>query len=370
MLALQKREERDGDGDGSRRNANGSGSGEVKKAPQAPKGAPTQPKKIVDARKADQGRLKVRLKVPSGNDFARSEKRDRGGQSGGGSGNGGIEIERRGRIRVGKGIGIGGIRGEMRVGALIFHIFDPGGTQVTPGHRNYPTTNLLDYLNLSESVYSTTLHNALLTTIYITLICASTTGYHWYHLRFRGLWLCNATQRDNVLNINHCPLGMYVLPSPAGYFVWDGVLFIHQTSRDHPPSVEFVTEVFHPLVSHPGAFNLGYHYKLWRIHENDRYNKEAFRLCRDSTPSFANLAAQSAQLSSSDSVWFDTNDGHRKGRAGQGVSSGSGSGSVRSSSDRGMSTSATGGGSMSRMASGISTTGTIMGQGREHRGQG
>ncbi|KAF9058236.1 ubiquitin-conjugating enzyme/RWD-like protein, partial [Panaeolus papilionaceus] len=172
-----------------------------------------------------------------------------------------------------------------------------------------------------------------------------------------------AAQRDNVLmctaisleyallrNINHCPLGMYVLPSPTSFFLWDGVLFIHQgyyadsvfkfrivfpqTFPDHPPSVEFVTEVFYPLVSHAGVFNLGYHYKHWRadehhiihvlhwikapfkksaldrIQEGDCYNKEAFRLYRDSTSSFANLAAQSAKLSSSDSVLFDTDDGH------------------------------------------------------------
>ncbi|KAF9035945.1 hypothetical protein BJ165DRAFT_1409304 [Panaeolus papilionaceus] len=88
---------------------------------------------------------------------------------------------------------------------------------------------------------------------------------------------------------------------------------------------------------------------LDRIPESDCYNKEAFRLYRDSTSSFANLAAQSAQLSSSDSVLFDTDDGHPKGnlKARQGVSSGSGSISVRSSSGRGMSMSATGGGNRS-----------------------
>ncbi|KAF9058273.1 hypothetical protein BJ165DRAFT_1605880 [Panaeolus papilionaceus] len=68
---------------------------------------------------------------------------------------------------------------------------------------------------------------------------------------------------------------------------------------------------------------------LDRIQDSDCYNKEAFRLFRDSTSSFANLAAQSAQLSSSDSVLFDTvtDDGHPKGnlKARQGVSSGSGS---------------------------------------------
>ncbi|KAF9035993.1 hypothetical protein BJ165DRAFT_644846 [Panaeolus papilionaceus] len=79
-------------------------------------------------------------------------------------------------------------------------------------------------------------------------------------------------------NIKPCPLGMYVLLSPASYFIWDGVYFIHQVHSyystlhnelncmdentallrrlclqnpyqippHHPPSVEFVTEVFHP----------------------------------------------------------------------------------------------------------------------------
>lgn len=27
---------------------------------------------------------------------------------------------------------------------------------------------------------------------------------------------------------NHCPLGMYVVPSPDSLFVWDAVLFVHQ----------------------------------------------------------------------------------------------------------------------------------------------
>ncbi|KAF9035936.1 hypothetical protein BJ165DRAFT_1533409 [Panaeolus papilionaceus] len=113
---------------------------------------------------------------------------------------------------------------------------------------------------------------------------------------------------------------------------------------------------------------------LDRIQDSDCYNKEAFRLFRDSTSSFANLAAQSAQLSSSDSVLFDTvtDDGHPKGnlKARQGVSSGSGSRSVRSSSGRGMSMSAIGGGSMSRMGSGISTTGPGPGTGLATAGPG
>ncbi|KAF9058244.1 hypothetical protein BJ165DRAFT_119463 [Panaeolus papilionaceus] len=92
---------------------------------------------------------------------------------------------------------------------------------------------------------------------------------------------------------------------------------------------------------------------LDRIQEGDCYNKEAFRLYRDSTSSFANLAAQSAQLSSSDSVLFDTDDGHPKGRARQGVSSGSGS--VRSNAGAG--SGRAGNGSMSRLNSIGSATG-------------
>jgi hypothetical protein len=30
---------------------------------------------------------------------------------------------------------------------------------------------------------------------------------------------------------NHCPLGMYVVPSPENLFVWDAVLFVHQGLR-------------------------------------------------------------------------------------------------------------------------------------------
>ncbi|PPQ63868.1 hypothetical protein CVT24_009494 [Panaeolus cyanescens] len=161
-----------------------------------------------------------------------------------------------------------------------------------------------------------------------------------------------ALEYSLLRNIQHCPLGMYVLPSSSNIYVWDVVFFIHQgyyadsvfkfritfpqNFPESPPVVDFVTEVFHPLVSHTGSFNLGYHYKHWRadehhvihvlhwikssfkkntldrIQESDCYNKEAFRLYRESTSSFANLAAQSAQLSSSDSVLFDTDDGHPK----------------------------------------------------------
>jgi hypothetical protein len=31
-----------------------------------------------------------------------------------------------------------------------------------------------------------------------------------------------------LMGSGHCPLGMYILPSPDNLFVWDAVLFVHQ----------------------------------------------------------------------------------------------------------------------------------------------
>jgi len=145
---------------------------------------------------------------------------------------------------------------------------------------------------------------------------------------------------------NHSPLGMYVVPSPGNLLVWDGVFFVHQgyyadaiikfrltfpeMYPEQPPSVLFVTDVFHPLISHRGVFNLSPRFRPWRPKEHhvfdvlhwikaafkkhaldsikdvDCLNKEAFRLYQDSTQSFAALATQSALLSQSDSALFDS----------------------------------------------------------------
>ncbi|KAF9568921.1 UBC-like protein, partial [Agrocybe pediades] len=139
---------------------------------------------------------------------------------------------------------------------------------------------------------------------------------------------------------------MYVVPSSHNLFQWDAVFFVHQgyyadsilkfrlkfpaNYPEAPPAVDFVTDVFHPLISSKGAFNLSPRFRPWRpkehhvfdvlhwikvafkkhaldqFEESDCYNKEAFRLYRESTQSFAALATQSSSLSQSESALFDS----------------------------------------------------------------
>ncbi|KAI0268212.1 ubiquitin-conjugating enzyme/RWD-like protein [Gloeopeniophorella convolvens] len=144
---------------------------------------------------------------------------------------------------------------------------------------------------------------------------------------------------------SHCPLGMYVIPHSDNPSIWDAVLFIHQgyysdsilkfrltfphDYPERPPVVHFITDVFHPLISHQdGTFNLAPKFRPWRpkehhvydilyyikasfkkhaldqIKESDCLNKEAFRY-HDTTSSFAALATQSSMLSQTASALFD-----------------------------------------------------------------
>ncbi|KAF7355278.1 UBC-like protein [Mycena sanguinolenta] len=142
---------------------------------------------------------------------------------------------------------------------------------------------------------------------------------------------------------DHCPLGMYVVPSPESLLVWDAVFFVHQgyyadailkfrltfpsNYPDNPPTVQFVTDVFHPLISQSGMFQPGpaiptmaehrvfdvLHWikaafkkqALDGIRESECLNKEAYRLYHDTTSSFAGLASQSSLLSQSAPALFD-----------------------------------------------------------------
>ncbi|KAH9951712.1 UBC-like protein [Amylocystis lapponica] len=157
----------------------------------------------------------------------------------------------------------------------------------------------------------------------------------------------------------HCPLGMYVTPSPADLLVWDAVFFVHQgyytdsilkfrlifppTYPDRPPVVQFLTDVFHPLISQQdGAFNLAPRFRPWRpkehhvfdvlhwvkaafkkhalddIKEADCLNKEAYRY-HDTTSSFAALATQSSMLSQSASALFDRDHPSMAGKGPHGM---------------------------------------------------
>jgi len=144
----------------------------------------------------------------------------------------------------------------------------------------------------------------------------------------------------------HCPTGIYVAPSTESMLIWDAVLFVHKGHYagsvfkfvitfpdgypDRPPTVRFVTDVFHPLVaSQTGVFNLTARFRPWRpkehhvhdilyfvktafkecslekLNELDVLNKEAFKLYKEDRPSFTALAQQSSQLSQSPSTLYD-----------------------------------------------------------------
>ncbi|TEB30248.1 UBC-like protein [Coprinellus micaceus] len=144
-----------------------------------------------------------------------------------------------------------------------------------------------------------------------------------------------------LMGNGHCPTGMYVLPTADSMFVWDVVLFRFYADatlklrltfpENYPgsaPSVRFLTEVFHPLISQDGRFALDWRFRTWRpkeqrvfdvlhciksafkldtlekLREEDCINKEAFRY-RQSKQSFASLATQSVHLSQSESALFD-----------------------------------------------------------------
>ncbi|KAI0663286.1 UBC-like protein [Cubamyces menziesii] len=170
----------------------------------------------------------------------------------------------------------------------------------------------------------------------------------------------------SLRHTGHCPLGMYITPSPDNLMVWDAVFFVHQgyytdsilkfrlifpsNYPEQPPTVQFLTDVFHPLISQQdGTFNLAPRFRPWRpkehhvfdvlhwvkaafkkhalddVKEADCFNKEAYStidpLCtslrmtmtltdasrryHDTTSSFAALATQSSMLSQSASALFD-----------------------------------------------------------------
>ncbi|KAG2369822.1 UBC-like protein [Suillus spraguei] len=154
-------------------------------------------------------------------------------------------------------------------------------------------------------------------------------------------------QYASLRNINHCPAGLYITPSVENILVWDAVLFVHKgyyqdsvlkftvtfpnDYPERPPTVRFLTDIFHPLVDpRTGAYSLAPRFRPWRpkehqihhilhfikstfkeptldkLHEEDILNKEAFKLYRDNRTSFATLAKQSAELSQSPSALYDT----------------------------------------------------------------
>ncbi|CDH49419.1 ubc-like protein [Lichtheimia corymbifera JMRC:FSU:9682] len=153
------------------------------------------------------------------------------------------------------------------------------------------------------------------------------------------------TEFINLRNPSHCPLGVYVIPSSDNLNVWYGVVFVHkgyyrsgvfkfrmtipENYPNHPPSVTFLTEMFHPLVDTQGNLSLSQQFATWRPYQDylfhvlhyvknifkrvvldglvDKHcpHKEAYRLYRTDRTVFGKLAQQSAQLSITESYLFD-----------------------------------------------------------------
>lgn len=107
----------------------------------------------------------------------------------------------------------------------------------------------------------------------------------------------------NLRNPNHCPLGVYVMPSSdnlngacaspirdVSYTdqlflkVWYGVIFVHkgyyrsgvfkfrmtipESYPNHPPSVTFLTDMFHPLVDVQGNVSISQQFPTWRPYQD------------------------------------------------------------------------------------------------------
>lgn len=168
-----------------------------------------------------------------------------------------------------------------------------------------------------------------------------------------------ALEYASLRNKDHCPLGMYIVPSAQSLLCWDAVYFVHQEFYagailhfhinfpsdypEHVPSVQFVTDVFHPLIASDGTMNLASRFRPWRPKEHnvfhvlafvkvafseaglnrvkdvDCVNKEAFDLYQKSRASFDALARQSAMLSQSDSALFDSDHPSLAGKVVDGI---------------------------------------------------
>ncbi|KAJ1652642.1 hypothetical protein IWQ61_007074 [Dispira simplex] len=153
------------------------------------------------------------------------------------------------------------------------------------------------------------------------------------------------TEYANLSLPNHCPPGVYVIPSPDDIHEWYGVLFVHDgpyegatfkfvlsIPANYPcvaPKVTFLTDMFHPLVGLDGEFSLGQRFTDWTPHthyiyhilyyirhmfkrsalknieEKHAFNKKAYQMFHHEPLVFTRLANQCAVLSSSESVLYE-----------------------------------------------------------------
>ncbi|RIA99604.1 ubiquitin-conjugating enzyme/RWD-like protein [Glomus cerebriforme] len=159
----------------------------------------------------------------------------------------------------------------------------------------------------------------------------------------------------NLRNPNHCPSGVYVMPSADNFHTWFGVLFVHKgyykngvfkfkldipsDYPERPPAVKFIFNLinnndglFHPLVDpNTGSFSLSQQFKDWTPHkyyifhvlhyikksfkkgvldnllEKHCPNKKAFTTYHNEIRTFGVLAKQCADLSITNTVLYDNN---------------------------------------------------------------
>ncbi|PFH52704.1 hypothetical protein AMATHDRAFT_1763 [Amanita thiersii Skay4041] len=165
-------------------------------------------------------------------------------------------------------------------------------------------------------------------------------------------------QYASLHHSSHCPLGMYIVPSAHSLMCWDAVFFVHRGHYagailklrlnfpgdypNRPPTIQFVTDIFHPLIATDGKFNLSARFRPWRpqehtvfhvlafvklsfstvglnkLKEADCVNQEAYKFHKTPT-SFDALAKQSAMLSQSDSALFDSDHPSLAGKVLDGI---------------------------------------------------
>lgn len=108
-----------------------------------------------------------------------------------------------------------------------------------------------------------------------------------------------ALEYASLRNKDHCPLGMYVVPAAQSLLCWDSVFFVHRGASsilslpihpltalgrsghyagailkfhinfpwdypEHPPVVQFVTDIFHPLIGPDGTLSMAPRFRPWR----------------------------------------------------------------------------------------------------------
>ncbi|KAI0684777.1 UBC-like protein [Cytidiella melzeri] len=92
-----------------------------------------------------------------------------------------------------------------------------------------------------------------------------------------------------LMHTGHCPLGMYVTPTPNNLLVWDAVFFVHQgyytdsifkfritfstKYPDQPPVVQFLMDVFHSMIlQQDGTFNCVPRFRPWMPKEHHMFD--------------------------------------------------------------------------------------------------